>query len=131
MKINRIILILAAVFLSGCATKSTNLTPQYVSPLAYKDYDCDQILAEQSRIQRRASELSGHIDKRASGDQVQAAVAAVLFWPALFALGNNDEQNAEFTRLKGESIALEQAAIDKKCAVSSQAEPEKEGESKI
>lgn len=105
------------VALTGCATSSKNITASYVSPLAYKDYDCDQLAAEHARVQRKASELSGQIDKRASGDRTQAAVAAVLFWPALFALGNNDEQNAEFARLKGESDAIEQAMIQNKCTI--------------
>jgi len=105
----------ASLLMVGCASTSQDLVASYVSPLQYKEYSCDQLQQEQGRIRRKASELSGAIDKRASGDKTQAVVAAVLFWPALFALGNNDAQNAELSRLKGESDAIEQMSIQKNC----------------
>jgi hypothetical protein len=40
-----------------------------------------------------------------------------LFWPAAFALGGNQAQEAEYARLKGEADAIHQAAIAKKCAI--------------
>lgn len=110
-----IIAVLCASAISGCATSSKNIQSTYVSPMTYDSYNCDQISLEADRISRRASELTGQIDKRASGDKTQTAVALVLFWPALFFLGNNEAQNAELSKLKGESEALEQASITKEC----------------
>ena len=101
--------------ITGCATTSSDIQATYVSPLIYNDYDCDQIAAESGRINRRAAEMTGQIDKRARDDKTQATVGLILFWPTLFFLGGNDEQNAELARLKGESEALEITAIEKKC----------------
>jgi len=40
----------------------------------------------------------------------------VLFWPALFFLeGGDDYRAGEYARLKGERLALEDAAVMKKC----------------
>jgi uncharacterized lipoprotein YajG len=109
---------LATLTLAGCATTSQNIQSTYVSPMTYDSYDCTQLSLEADRISRRVSELTGQIDKRASGDKTQTAVALVLFWPAVFFLGNNEAQNAELSKLKGESEALQQASITKDCSTS-------------
>jgi len=109
------IIIIASLALTACATSSKQVQATYVSPLVYKDYDCDQLSLEADRISRRVSELTGQIDKRAAGDKTQMAIALVLFWPAAFLLGNNEAQNTELSKLKGESEALEKAAIQQKC----------------
>jgi uncharacterized lipoprotein YajG len=109
---------LATLTLAGCATTSQNIQSTYVSPMTYDSYDCTQLSLEADRISRRVSELTGQIDKRASGDKTQTAVALILFWPALLFLGNNEAQNAELSKLKGESEALQQASITKDCSTS-------------
>jgi hypothetical protein len=112
-----ILVTLVALGLTGCATTSQNIQSTYVSPMTYQSYDCTQLSLEADRISRRVSELTGQIDRRASGDKTQTAVALVLFWPALFFLGNNEAQNTELAKLKGESEALQQASITRKCSM--------------
>lgn len=119
-----LIVVLVSLFISSCATSSKQIQATYVSPLIYKDYDCEQLSLEADRISRRVSELTGQIDKRAAGDKTQMAVALVIFWPALFFLGNNEAQNAELSKLKGESEALEEAAIKRKCNIEPKIETE-------
>lgn len=104
-----------ALALQGCATASKDLTATYVSPLQYQGYDCDQIRAEAQRIQTRVLQLGGRLDEAASNDKGIMAVGLIIFWPALFALGGTKQQEAEFSRLKGEYDALEQQAVIKKC----------------
>ncbi len=87
--------------------------------MTYTSYDCQQLSREADRVSSRVSELTGQIDERASGDKTTMAVALVLFWPAAFFLGNNEAQNAELSKLKGESEALQQASIEKKCEFTS------------
>ncbi len=105
----------AAIALTACATSSKDITSSYVSPLQYQAYDCAQITAETQRIQARAGEIAGSLDQAASSDKALVGVGMVLFWPALFALGGSKPQQAEFARLRGESDALQKAAIDKRC----------------
>lgn len=105
-------------FIVGCASNPDNIQSSYVSPILYKDYDCDQIAAELERVTRRAGELHGNLDKKAGGDTAQVAVGALLFWPALFFVEGGDGPDAtEYARLKGERDALEQVSILKKCGV--------------
>jgi len=113
--------------LAGCATQPDNIASAYVSPLQYKDYDCDQVSMEMGRVTRRASELQASLKKTADDDQAQMAVGLILLWPTLFFLEGGDGPEAqEYARLKGERDALEKAAVEKKCVVNSVQTPTEE-----
>lgn len=131
MKMMVLGLVTASMVLSGCATSSKDITGAYVSPLQYQSYDCDQLRSETLRIQSRVAELGGRLDQAASNDKAIAGVGVILFWPALFALGGTKQQEAEYGRLKGEYDALQQAAIQKKCGMSSAANVAVGGESVV
>ena len=103
--------------LSGCATGSKDITTAYVSPLQYKDYNCDQLTAEMTRLNVRVTQLGGRLDEAASNDKALVGVGMVLFWPSLFFLGGTKNQEAEFSRIKGEYEAINQAAIQKDCKI--------------
>lgn len=106
----------AGVAMSGCATNPNNIAAQSVSPLQYEQYNCNQIGAETERVNRRAGELHGRLEKTANNDTAQMVVGAVLFWPALFFLeGGDGPEAAEYARIKGEKDALERVAVLKEC----------------
>jgi hypothetical protein len=107
----------AAIGISGCATSSQDLAASYVSPLQYQSLDCEQLASELQRIQSRVSQLGGRLDEAASNDKGLTVVGALLFWPALFALGGTKQQEAEYSRLKGENDAVQHAAVLKKCSL--------------
>lgn len=105
----------ACIALVGCATSSKDVATAYVSPMQYQSYDCEQLAAESARIQARVTQLGGRLDEAAQNDKTIGVVGAILFWPALFALGGTKQQEADYARLKGEYDALHQAAVLKKC----------------
>lgn len=105
------------MLLSGCSTASKNIAAEYVSPLQYSSYDCEQIFAETDRVKSRAVKLGARLDEAASNDAAITGVGMILFWPALFALGGTKQQEAEFARLSGELDALQQSAVSKKCGL--------------
>lgn len=106
----------ALLILAGCATSSDKIATAYVSPLQYQSFDCSQLTAESVRINQRVLSLQGQVDKAAANDKAITGVGMIIFWPALFALGGNTQQEAEYGRLKGEYEAIQQAAIAKKCS---------------
>src|SRR5213079_1316147 len=61
------------------------------------------------------NQLGGRLDEAANNDKGIATVGIILFWPVLFALGGTKQQEAEYSRLKGEYDAVQQAAIAKRC----------------
>ena len=105
----------ATIFVA-CAQRADEIPPSYVSPLAYESYTCQQIFEESRRVSARAASVAGVQDSQASTDAVAMGVGLVVFWPALFFIGGQD-QSAEIGRLKGEKDALEQAAIRKNCNI--------------
>lgn len=111
----------ASIALAGCATSSKDIASISTSPLQYNSFDCSQLEAENSRLTGHISRLGGRLDEAASNDKAIMGVGLILFWPALFALGGTKQQEAEYGKVKGEYEALQQAAIQKKCALTAQA----------
>ena len=107
-----------SMLLAACASSPDSLQTSYISDLQYKDYSCKQISGELSRISRRKNELHGTLKKKADMDTAQMAIGMVLFWPTLFLLEGGDGADAqEYSRLKGEYEALEQASLKKNCGI--------------
>ena len=112
---NRIAIAMLAVFVVGCSKAAEDITPTYVSPVQYSNYDCDQTRNELIRVNAQANKLGGKLDEDAETDEGVTAAGIILFWPALFFLGGTKGQEAEYARLRGEYNALEQSEIQKKC----------------
>jgi len=104
----------AVTFLSGCAPSAQSVEGQYVSPMLYSNYDCNQLEQETRRLGSKVSEITKQQESAAATDAVAMGVGLVLFWPALFFMIGGDKSD-ELGRLKGEYEALEIAAIDRQC----------------
>ena len=88
--------------LAGCASSSSSISASYVSPLQYQSYTCQQLAGEADRLSRRASEVAGAQDEKATGDVVKTTVGIVVFWPLLLFNSGDGQTAAELGRLKGE-----------------------------
>ena len=109
-------LLFCFLIIEGCASHPDKLEASYVSPLQYKDYDCDQIAAEFERLSRRITQLYNSLESEADADDAQMGVGLILLWPTLFWLeGGDGPQATEYSQLKGEFSTLEEVAIQKKC----------------
>lgn len=106
-----------AVMTTGCASNSERITASYISPLQYQNYSCAQLGEEAQRVSSRVAQVSGVQDQKASNDAIATGVAIVLFWPAAFMIGGNDQNTAELARLKGEFEAIEKASVQKNCGI--------------
>jgi hypothetical protein len=87
--------------------------------LQYQSYTCEQLAAESQRIGARVAAVTGQQQSKANSDTAAMAVGMVLFWPALFFLGSGQDKSGELSQLKGESDAIQQAAIQKSCMTQS------------
>jgi hypothetical protein len=100
---------------SACASSSDKIAPQYVSSLQYSGRSCAELSEEAQVISSRVAHLSGAQDQKATNDAIATGVAIVVFWPAAFLVGGNDQTTAELGRLKGEFEAVEKASIQNRC----------------
>lgn len=109
--------------LGGCASSSADITPSYISPVMYQQYNCQQLAMEAQGVSQRAASLSGAQDQKRTNDGLATAAAIVVFWPAAFFVGGDKQTAAELAQMKGQMVAIEQASIAKKCNIQFQGKP--------
>ena len=105
----------AALLVSACASSPDSISAQYVSPIVYQSYSCDQIRTELVRVGARVSEVTGQQRTKANNDALAMGVGLVIFWPALFFMAMGQDKKDELGRLKGEYDALQSSATEKQC----------------
>lgn len=107
---------MGAALITACATQPEDLGTTRISPIMYRHMDCEQLAMEGMRVARHETILFNSLEKTADTDEWQMGVGLILLWPVLFALeGGDSAEAAEYSLLKGERDAIEQAAIIKKC----------------
>ena len=106
-----------AALVGACASKSSDITAAYISPVSYQNYTCQQLAQEAQAVSTRAAQVAGAQDQKRSNDQVATGIAIVVFWPAAFLVGGDGPTAAELSQLKGQMVAIEQASIQKRCAI--------------
>lgn len=112
-------MVIAVVLLVGCASNPDKIDAAYVSPLKYRNYDCDQIAMEMSHMEDRTIKLYNRLSETRKADNWQMGVGLILFWPSLFLLeGGDGPEAAEYAQLKGNYEALRTTSVQKKCAIS-------------
>lgn len=105
------------VLIAGCASKSSDVMPTYVSPIQYQNYSCDQLGQEAQAVSYRAAQLAGQQDSDRTTDAILTGVGIVVLWPVLFAIGGDGPTTAELARMRGEMEAIRQASIEKNCGI--------------
>ena len=114
----KIIPLVLALTLVGCASSPDKIDAAYVSPLTYKDYDCDQLALEMGYIGQRTNKLYQRLGAERNKDNWQMGLGLILFWPSLFLLeGGDGPEAAEYAQLKGEFEALRTNAVQRKCGL--------------
>ncbi len=108
-------LIGAALLLAGCASKSEDIGPAYISPVTYQNFTCQQLQVEAQNVSQRAAVASGRQDKARKNDVVKTTVGVVLFWPVLLFNEGDGAKANEVANLKGQMQALQQASVQKNC----------------
>ena len=108
------ITIAATLALAGCATAPDQIAANYVSPVAFSGQTCGQLNAQAQQINARLATATGQQTQQANNDATMTAVALVLFWPAAFFIGGND-QGPAIAQMRGEAEAIRTAAIARGC----------------
>lgn len=106
----------------ACATHPNNIKAQYVSPMVYASYTCDQLREENARVTSRVMQLTASQRRRANTDTAAFAAGMILFAPALLFMMNGDDTD-ELGRLKGEFDAVQQAGTQKNCGLPNPNDP--------
>jgi len=105
----------ATLALAGCATAPEQIAAAYVSPVAFSGQTCGQLNAQAQQLNARLASATGQQTQQANNDAAMTAVALVLFWPAAFWIGGND-QGPAIAQMRGEAQAIQSAAIARGCS---------------
>lgn len=110
------LMIIAALFVAGCASQPEDISANHVSASEYREHSCQELADEAGALNSKGRDLYQSLDKEADNDAAQMAIGMVLFWPALFFLEGGDGADAEvYADLKGHMDAVQQVSREKKC----------------
>ena len=102
---------------AACAKSPDSIEAKYVSPIQYKNWDCDQLLDERMRLVREVDRVSGLQRENANADVALMTVGLIILWPALLGLAATRDRKDELARLKGEYEAVDSQMKMKQCAL--------------
>ena len=105
--------------LCGCASFPSDIDPYPHSAVQYETASCAEIKTDHNRLVKRIEKISGDMKNTAQNDIWQIG-ASIIFWPFLLFLGDEDDfKKRELADLTGRINALEEAANNKECDLSS------------
>jgi len=96
--------------LAGCAKSPESIAPAYVSPLAYKSYNCDVLTSEHARVTGALASASAQQEKARGND-----IAGVILLGLPVSTLSGDNVAPQVAQLKGEKETLEKTMIEKSC----------------
>lgn len=106
---------IALMLLPACASRPENVVASHVSTSRYADRTCKSLARELDEVQDALRAQSAKLNDKATQDAVVTGIGVVLFWPVLFALGNNAGLEGDVARLKGEEQAIRKQMRDADC----------------
>jgi hypothetical protein len=115
MRIKLVACLLGTICVAGCASKSAEVTPTFVSPVGYQNYSCLQLGQEAQAVSQQAAIASGQQDKIHDEDVAKTTVGIVLFWPVLLFNKGDGAAASNLANLKGQMQAIQQASVQKEC----------------
>ena len=115
----RSLLSLSLMFLvAACsnAQKASEVSSIRVPIAPYLKMDCRELATEQNQLVREAELLMKSVDDAYSSDKTTEVVAWVLFAPAAFFLDGNAKEAAQYSAVKGQLEAVQEASRINKCS---------------
>lgn len=110
----RFLIVALALITAACATAPERVQALDVPASYYAAYDCDLLRQERIRVLTRLNTLAGMQRKQANKDAWTVAAGVGLYAPALVLLAGSDVKK-QLAQVKGEHLALEEAAQGKGC----------------
>lgn len=109
------LIVIAALALSGCATPSQNIEARAVPIDGYLRLSCDDLLAEETRVEEKRDALADQIGRRRTSDDIVTGVGLLVAWPALAFIKGNSEVKGQYAYLLGKHETLVHAFDQKGC----------------
>lgn len=113
--LGRPLAVAACALQAACASSPDSIEARYVSPNAYQNWTCDQLVDERTRLTKEVQRVSGLQRENANADVAMMTVGVIIFWPMLFGLAATKDRKDELGRLKGEYDAVDLSIRTRQC----------------
>lgn len=114
---NSLAVIVCASQVVACASSPESIDARYVSPNAYQNWSCEQLVDERMRLTKEVERVSGLQRQNANADAAMMTVGVIVFWPVLLGLAATKDRKDELGRLKGEYEAIDLTTRTKQCTM--------------
>ena len=104
----------AALTLSACAPAPGDIAAAYVSPTAFAGRTCASLANDATALNARLAAATGQQQAAADSDAMMMGIGMLILWPALLAVGHNDQSPA-ISQMMGEAEAIRAAAVSRGC----------------
>ena len=104
----------AALTLSACAPAPGDIAAAYVSPTAFAGRTCASLANDATALNARLAAATGQQQAAADSDAMMMGIGMLILWPALLAVGHNDQSPA-ISQMMGEAEAIRSAADARGC----------------
>jgi hypothetical protein len=107
--------VLSALLIAGCATRSADVAPRPGDPAAYAGWSCEKLFEQIDLVQQDAADVAYAVDARVGNNMIALGVGIAVFWPALLAMRPDGPEAAQLAELKGRFEALSAVARAQSC----------------
>ncbi|MGB0960905.1 MAG: hypothetical protein ACPGVK_11700 [Halocynthiibacter sp.] len=104
-----------AFLLNACAEYPVNIDAAYIPSLVYKGASCQELGAEQVRLQRYVQRTVNEQQRSSRNDTAAVTVSLFIFWPAIGAMAFSRDKAAHLAVARGHYNALAEASTRAHC----------------
>nr|WP_321271863.1 hypothetical protein [uncultured Tolumonas sp.] len=114
MKKLTLFLYVSLVFSAGCAKKPEKIQSTYIPVIKYRDYSCPELSVKLEEINYKTKAIIPVQETASNVDSVAMIGGLITIFSPIF-LMSGGAHDKEISILKGEALAIEQSAKDKRC----------------
>ena len=107
-----VVLIFSHLLMVGCATRTSQIAPSYVSMQTYAGMSCETASEELRRLSSEFAVLSAKQNSTATTDTVSFWIGMFVLWPVIFVPVFTGDEDARIGELKGQQLALDSHIAD-------------------
>ena len=104
-----------SLFVSGCASPASGISPIFTASSAYADWDCGQIESEFDALRSEVSSLETQQEKIYKSDKMYGWIGGLFLWPAWIMIDGDGQVAEDLGEAKGKLQAVKEIKTKKQC----------------
>jgi len=109
------LVICISLFVSGCASPASGISPIFTASSVYADWDCGQIGSEFDALRSEVSSLETQQEKIYKSDKMYGWIGGLFLWPAWIMIDGDGQVAEDLGEAKGKLQAVKEIKTKKQC----------------